>query len=114
MSAVSKILRRAEGGGRTYMTFWCPGCDMAHQVVVAGPGAWGWNGNVHRPTFTPSILVHLSVRGAGDDGRCHSFVTDGVIRFLDDCSHQLRGDHPIPDWPHPDWGGSEPAPEVTT
>jgi hypothetical protein len=35
--------------------------------------------------------------------RCHSFIADGVIDFLGDCTHELRGKHPIPPWPKPDW-----------
>ena len=31
---------------------------------------------------------------------CHSFVTDGRIRFLGDCTHALKGQTvPIPEWP---------------
>lgn len=113
MSRVSKILRRAEGGGRTFLTFWCPGCDTAHQVIVEGPGAWGWNGDVHRPTFTPSILVRFGLGAGKVERTCHSFVAEGVIDFLgDSTNHELRGKHPIPAWPHPDWCGSAPAEEA--
>jgi len=40
----------------------CPGCDHAHQVVVEGPQAWGWNGSAAAPTFTPSVLVSYAGR----------------------------------------------------
>lgn len=110
MSRLSKILRRGVGDGRTFLTFWCPGCDTAHGVIVAGPGAWGWNGDVHRPTFTPSVLVRFGQGRDGVEKTCHSFVADGSIDFLgDSTNHQLRGKHPIPEWPHPQWTGSEPA-----
>ncbi len=38
-------------------------------------------------------------------GNCHTFLTNGVWQYLDDCAHSLRGNHPlepIPDWclPH--------------
>jgi hypothetical protein len=33
---------------------------------------------------------------------CHSYVTDGKIRFLDDCTHELAGKtvelEDVPDW----------------
>jgi hypothetical protein len=30
---------------------------------------------------------------------CHSFITDGRIQFLGDCTHRLAGQTvPIPDW----------------
>lgn len=68
----------------------------------AGPGPrWQWNGDANRPTFSPSILVTWGepsdVEGEFDDPAkdqkrvCHSFVTDGRIQFLGDCTHQLKG-----------------------
>lgn len=34
------------------------------------------------------------------DEVCHSFVRNGVIEFLSDCTHALKGQHvPLPDWP---------------
>ncbi len=94
MAALSKKLRSLEGGR---LMFWCPGCDGAHQVGVGqGPGPrWGYNGNPDRPTFTPSVLVTYNGPDAGIDGAppavCHSFVTDGRIQFLGDCTHALAG-----------------------
>jgi hypothetical protein len=60
MGLVSKILRRAEGGGRTFLTFWCPGCDTAHQVIVAGPGAWWASSTIRR--LSPSIEAMMRSR----------------------------------------------------
>jgi len=94
MAALSKKLRSAADGG---LLFWCPGCDGAHQVKVgtgAGP-RWGYNGNPDRPTFTPSVLVRYNGLDAdtpdGIPSVCHSFVTDGRIQFLSDCTHHLAG-----------------------
>lgn len=87
--------------------FWCPGCDGAHQVGVGeadGP-RWGYNGDPEKPTFTPSIHVSGIQRLAEDEYQrvmageeveprpfvCHSFVTDGRIQFLGDCTHALAG-----------------------
>lgn len=110
MSALSPILRDAEGGG---ISFWCPGCDCAHMIFVdTDPGPrprWGYNGDPVKPTFTPSILVTYNGPDAGqvdEDGRrappavCHSFVTDGRIQFLGDCTHALAGQTvDLPEWP---------------
>lgn len=81
------------------MWFECPGCDMPHGVRHgAGDGPrWGWNQSVDQPTLTPSILVRW------DQGKekkvCHSFVTNGKIKFLDDCTHPLAGcTVELPDW----------------
>lgn len=94
MGALSTKLRYAEDGG---ILFWCPGCDGAHQVKVgqgAGP-RWGYNGNPDAPTFTPSVLVRYEGADAdtpeGIPSVCHSFVTDGRIQFLGDCTHHLAG-----------------------
>lgn len=102
MSALGLKLRSVQGGG---IMFWCPGCDGAHMVRVGeGPGPrWGYNGNFDTPTFTPSILVTYNGRDAGVDGAppavCHSFVTDGRIQFLGDCTHHLAGQTvDIPEW----------------
>lgn len=103
MSALSKILRDAEGGR---LMFWCPGCDGAHAVQHGdGPGPrWTWNGNAERPTFSPSVLVTYDGADAGQDGApprvCHSFVNDGRIQFLGDCTHVLAGETvDLPPWP---------------
>ena len=106
----------AEGG---IVHFWCPGCDDAHRVSTEGPEAWGWNGSLERPTFTPSVLVHMTkwhgtaeqygrwVRpnhpdvAPGETCTCHSFVTDGRIQFLGDCTHILAGQTvDLPEWPY--------------
>lgn len=107
MSALGTKLRSVEGGG---LMFWCPGCDGAHMVRVGqGEGPrWGWNGSGDAPTFSPSINVTYDGPDAGQDqgdGRlapasvCHSFVADGRIQFLGDCTHALAGQTvALPDW----------------
>jgi len=72
--------------------FRCPGCGSLHQIPTAGPNAWRFNGNIDSPTFHPSLLVTWSK--PGDDAfkkTCHSFVTNGMIQFLNDCTHKLAG-----------------------
>jgi hypothetical protein len=101
------VLRIAEGGRLLFM---CPGCKEMHQVMVGdGPGPrWGFNGDYDQPTFTPSVHVagHKVIRDSdgswtGEWERdsagnpvpsvCHSFVRDGQIQFLGDCTHDLTG-----------------------
>lgn len=53
--------------------------------VASGP-SWQWNGDMEKPTFNPSLLVRI-----GDDRQCHLFVRDGMIEFLGDCHHELKG-----------------------
>lgn len=74
----------------SHHAIFCPGCKQSH-IVDEG---WTFNGDYLKPTFTPSILVNgrqpverVTARGAH---RCHSFVTDGKIQFLGDCTHELK------------------------
>lgn len=89
------------------VTFLCPGCDDHHTVPVPPhPRAWAWNGSVELPTLTPSLMVqsgHYAPSWKPGDAcwcgkdygfqcyRCHSFVSDGRIQFLPDCTHALAG-----------------------
>lgn len=119
MEALSKILRRPSSGR---LAWFCPGCNTTHEITTEGTNAWGWNGDAERPSFSPGVLVttghHSQFRTPGSGCwcdyraryplerdvpecyRCHSYVTDGAMQFLSDCSHDLRGQTvPIPAWP---------------
>ena len=91
------------------LEFQCPGCNETHAVN----SRWTWNGSVDLPTFSPSVLLttghFCSEWKQGDNcwctyndehpdklapfscARCHSFVVDGKIQFLADCTHKLAG-----------------------
>lgn len=96
--------------------FECPGCKALHTVyITANKGekvpVWNFNDSYTKPTLKPSILVRSTSIPqpipededgniiTGNDGRikgakdeiCHSFVTDGMIQFLNDCTHELKG-----------------------
>lgn len=81
--------------------FFCPGCRCGHFFKTEGPGpVWTFNGDVEKPTVTASILVHEhdTILPENDETgkitktyRCHSFITDGNIQFLSDCTHELAG-----------------------
>ena len=118
MSDEKKILRSVDhtpGDGHADYMFWCPGCQCGHGVWVTPgknvlPGAvWGFNGNMDKPTFTPSILtlsnewtppVTTENMAQWKDKpwpqtkvsrACHLFVKDGNIQYLGDCMHALAG-----------------------
>lgn len=84
------------GGG---YIFFCPGCkcghliyDAAHILPTHGGARWTFNGDESKPTFAPSYLVGLPENGVQfSRKRCHSYVKDGMIQFLTDCWHDLRG-----------------------
>ena len=69
-----------QGNHAGWMIF-CPGCDEYHIFDKR----WTFNGDLEKPTFTPSYLSKTQ------DTVCHSFVTDGAIRYLGDCTHKLKG-----------------------
>jgi len=55
----------------------------------AETGNWSWNGSTEKPTLHPSILSTYTTGNVTH--RCHSFVNDGKIQFLADCSHEFAG-----------------------
>lgn len=65
----------------------CPACDTYHAVN----GSWEFNGDKDFPTFSPSLLVTIPGHRGPKDYRCHSFVRNGQIIFLSDCSHAMAG-----------------------
>lgn len=74
--------------------FFCPGCQCGHGVWTTHPNGmtgatWEWNGSMEKPTFSPSILIEGVRAATGVPYRCHSFVRDGKIQFLGDCTHKL-------------------------
>jgi hypothetical protein len=115
--------------GEKFLQFWCPGCDEAHGPIIERTRSerplWQWNGDRERPTISPSLLIrsghyapgHLkngicwctyNAEHPADPAPCkcyvcHSFVRDGQIQFLSDCTHHLAGQTvAIPDWPYKD------------
>lgn len=107
---------RAKTAEGSRLHFWCPGCDGAHGIAYGDAGPWGWDGNVERPTIAGSVLLYESEHlidpnlegpaltapeNVRVSPRCHSFVVDGKIQFLDDCTHALRGQTvDLPEWPY--------------
>ncbi|PMS91932.1 DUF6527 family protein [Vibrio parahaemolyticus] len=69
---------------------YCPGCKMGHVIYVKGRVVWGFNGNLQKPTFTPSLMVNRDLSNSNAP-RCHSFIRDGQWQFLNDCTHSLKG-----------------------
>ena len=80
----------------------CLGCECEH-VIYTLPGfynvAWKFNGDVNKPTFSPSLKCttgSLAQPGYIDEPGipptcCHSFIRNGQIQYLNDCTHFLKG-----------------------
>ncbi len=68
---------------------YCPGCKINHIFDKR----WNFNGDMRNPTFTPSMLVRYTWGKEKKECRCHSYITNGIWLFLDDCLHDLKGKH---------------------
>lgn len=61
--------------------------------------AWSWNGDIEKPTLRPSVLNEGTSYGDRDPYvkenwipyRCHVWVNDGMVIYLDDTTHELKG-----------------------
>jgi hypothetical protein len=87
-SATARVHREDNG----MLLVRCPGCAEGEWSVGfhAIDERWTFNGNYERPTFSPSLLATVDF----NDGRrrvCHSFIRDGRIEYLSDCTHSLAG-----------------------
>lgn len=87
-----KIKRMTEKDGHYHeeLRFYCPGCKEFHYInddetKIKDVPVWGFNKNYNSPTISPSILVQWP------GNRCHSFIRDGKIEYLSDCTHELAG-----------------------
>ena len=71
--------------------FFCPGCVGFH-IVDTNQKLYSrhkLSGTLLKPTIKPSILSIGDIKI--NKPHCHSFVTNGKIHFLTDCSHNLAG-----------------------
>ena len=71
----------------------------------AGTGCWSWNGDTEKPTLKPSIATTGCRDITKDEAdrilagetldlpkiKCHTWVNDGMVQFLGDCTHELAG-----------------------
>ena len=106
------VLLGSDVNGRYYLR--CPGCGDNHVIPTLGdPPLWTFNGSMVKPTFWPSLLVtsghyvgnkpmgncwcDYAARFPGERQphfkcyRCHSYIKDGRMEFLNDCTHHLAG-----------------------
>lgn len=117
MSDDKKILHTVShkpGDGHPDYLFWCPGCKCGHGVWVTGKNGvtgatWAFNGNFEKPTFSPSLKISrpMWVPPVTPENQeqwrqkpwpqtkvefvCHSVITNGMINFCPDSTHELAG-----------------------
>lgn len=89
--------------GRTMLKhiYWCEGCDGLHSLAIwpsrlENGSTWHHSGTLDEPTYRPAQLF---VRPNGIV--CHTEIERGMVEFLADCTHGLRGTKRLPFLP--DW-----------
>lgn len=90
------------------ISFYCPACKQNHMINS------GWNIDIENKTVSPSVLVKF-INSSDEWGKdengdyifieidgvkrtkgykntiCHSFIRNGKIQYLNDCTHELAG-----------------------
>jgi hypothetical protein len=95
-----------------YIQHWCPGCNERHEIAIEGTNERGARWNISwedgKATVSPSVLVSTnSPRNAHEIdhpvtyAKCHYFIINGRIQYLNDCLHALAGKVvDIPEFPN--------------
>lgn len=107
---MNRHLRKSSCG--EHLIFYCPDCRQLHSAKIKGEGAWGFNDDMVKPTLSPSYLMrsghHATTFKPGEPcwctyeqrlgepspfqcGVCHFFLKEGVIEYLNDCTHDHAG-----------------------
>ncbi len=107
----------ANGNKNGWVEIYCPGCKQKHNINIdqskGRKACWKFNGDLTKPTFSPSLLIRQGHYVSGSQQppncpccnykdeknkpwpwpcvTCHSFIKDGSIQFLNDCTHALAG-----------------------
>lgn len=83
--------------------FWCLGCKGSHTFVTdhTAKTHWSFNGDTENPHFNPSLAFWVDWTKQELGYKCHLFLHNGRIQYLNDCKHDLAGHTiDIPEWPY--------------
>lgn len=117
MSEVARIVEYTGDRPGKQVWTWCPGCDHLHPFTIEAPPGptgerlnsgttWEWNGDLDRPTFSPSLLVYTSVRlcehtywvcPTEDGGECEQTAHLIGYRLPDGSVIAPKVHHPVPE-----------------
>lgn len=89
-----------------YLVYRCPGCNDWHDVPAK---RWNWNGDLERPTLSPSVRHRIQHEDGRYETVCHYHLVNGQIKYCNDCPHELKGKTvDLPEVGNP-WPHSEPV-----
>lgn len=73
----------------TQYLYFCKGCGYEHAFALKSEGGHHeFNMDLDNPTVSPSLVHDFSL---DHKDRCHSFIKNGKIQYLNDCVHDLKG-----------------------
>ncbi len=86
---MAKIRRVQRSETEWQYHFVCPACNCEH----AFDDGWSFNHDYDKPTISPSFLQQ-GFLGFNNEkpmyGTCHSFIKNGMIQYLGDCTHEMK------------------------
>lgn len=66
--------------------YFCVGCGYTHVFALTKEGGnHQFNMDLDHPTVTPSLVNNFR-----PGQMCHSFIKNGTIQYLSDCTHKLK------------------------
>lgn len=116
--AVVRHERHLDGREGDTLWMWCPGCRAAHSISFSGDltPRWTFDGNMERPTISPSILAYDSAHLCDPPehhevcedhetcGRTGHLLIDGLDRDTPLSEYTGRWGHNLPHTADPAWG----------
>lgn len=100
-----RAIGKTEGRNNPDFIFFCPACQSGHGIWTTSrneitQAIWTFDGNMERPTISPSVLLRFTeydtdenkmpIKESVKDIVCHSVITNGMIAFQGDCTHELK------------------------
>lgn len=96
MGQVGKLRRLKTGWAH-----WCPACEEMHVFATDKPNSqgaqWRFNNDANHPTFEPSMHIKINNKDHPHHQPnaattvCHYTLTAGILTYLMDCTHDMRG-----------------------
>lgn len=85
-------MAKKKSSGIKYFSWFCPGCKMNHGANCDPDnyGAWTYENENGKITIKPSLLIRYENQ-SGEKTICHSDITDGMVEYKSDTTHEFKG-----------------------